>query len=59
MALTEEQREYIKEADSLGPDNNGRRVSALEVMAAGQFEGVDFDSEEEVEALLRELRGEL
>lgn len=58
MALSEEQRDFIKEADSLGPDNNGRRVSALEVMAAGQFEGVDFDSDAEVEEVLRELRGE-
>ena len=56
MALTKEQLDYIKEADSLGPDNNGRRVSALEVMAAGQFEGIDFDSVEEIEEVLRELR---
>lgn len=56
MALTREQLDYIKEADALGRDNNGHRVSALEVMAAGQFEGVDFDSVEEIEEVLRELR---
>lgn len=57
MALTREQLDYIRKADSCGPDSNGHRVSALEVMAAGQFEGVDFPSLEEVEEALRDLRG--
>ncbi|GEM_PF-237994 len=58
MALSKEQLDYIKKADALGPDSNGHKVSALEVMAAGQFEGVDFDSVEEIEEALRELDGE-
>ena len=58
MALTEEQREFIKQSNDRGPDANGHRSTALEIVAAGQFLGVDFASVDEIEALLRELRGE-
>ena len=56
MTLTREQLDYIKRSYDRGPDSNGHRSSALEIMAAGQFVGIDFPSVESIEEVLRELR---
>lgn len=56
MALSEEQLDFVEWAKQLGSIEGRPEVTANEIIAGCQFEGLGVPSEEDVEEALRELR---